>query len=242
MYPVLFGNQKLQLIQALLEVGDRKRASMLIDRMPANLPASFEAISKVMCSHLHQMIAPLYLPFSPRAKFGAGLQEFQGKALSYEWPSHVPVQTVSTFEDFLKGSNGVFPLLLALGPFIGRDPILQTKVARVVKAFIEKVRLSLTDSLNVLFSLIVEKREEHIVLDAHGRDGSCRWHVPSAIARPPAQQSRSGLAALGGRAAASLPHPLSPLFRVAHRRSRQQPRHGPCQGKHCQRHSQNPEV
>lgn len=67
-------NQKLNLCEALIHVGDWTTAQALINRLPENYVVSFQPIALAICSLLHTVIEPVY-----RTNFRIG--KIRGKPL-----------------------------------------------------------------------------------------------------------------------------------------------------------------
>ncbi|ELW68126.1 THO complex subunit 2 [Tupaia chinensis] len=120
-------NQKLGLLEALLQIGDWQHAQNIIDQLPPFYAASHKPIALALCKLIHVTIEPLYQRVGvPKGAKGSPVNALQNK--------RVPKQAES-FED-LRGD--LFNMFSYLGPHLSRDPILFAKVVRIGKSFMKE--------------------------------------------------------------------------------------------------------
>ncbi|CAK6441230.1 unnamed protein product [Pipistrellus nathusii] len=120
-------NQKLGLLEALLNIGDWQHAQNIMDQMPPYYAASHKLIALAICKLIHKTIEPLYRRVGvPKGAKGSPVNALQNK--------RAPKQAES-FEDL---RTDVFTMFCYLGPHLSRDPILFAKVVRIGKSFMKE--------------------------------------------------------------------------------------------------------
>ncbi|KAL7979484.1 hypothetical protein Chor_004642 [Crotalus horridus] len=142
-------NQKLGLLEAMLQIGDWQHAQSIMDQMPPFYATSHKSIAIALCQLLHVMIEPLYRRVGVlKGAKGTPVPPLQNK--------RAPKQ-VEHFEDLRKE---VFSMLCYLGPHLSHDPILFAKVLRLGKAFMKEYQLDGSkqedkEKLEILFSCLL---------------------------------------------------------------------------------------
>jgi THO complex subunit 2 len=118
----LLANQKLGLLEALLDVHEWKTSDVLLKRLFSYFPAQHPGISALLCQRIHYTIEPLYRPLS----------------INKETPKEYVKQTEPQATTMIELQHLIFPLLKCLGPYLHLDTILFFKVCRVLKNFFKK--------------------------------------------------------------------------------------------------------
>ncbi|KAJ8254926.1 hypothetical protein GJAV_G00198930 [Gymnothorax javanicus] len=122
-------NQKLGLLEALLQIGDWQHAQCIMEQMPAFYATSHKAIAVALCQLLHLTIEPLYR----RAGVPKGAK---GRVLKPLRNRRAP-RLAESFEELRRE---VFSMLAYLGPHLSHDPILFAKVVRLGKGFMRELQ------------------------------------------------------------------------------------------------------
>ncbi|KAM9470064.1 THO complex subunit 2 isoform 2-T2 [Clarias gariepinus] len=120
-------NQKLGLLEALLQIGDWQHAQCIMEQMPPFYATSHKSIAVALCQLLHIIVEPLYR----RAAVPKGAKGCISKLLKNS-------QAVPTVENFEELTKDVFTMLGYLGPHLSHDPILFAKVVRLGKSFMKE--------------------------------------------------------------------------------------------------------
>ncbi|KAI5104965.1 THO complex subunit 2 isoform X1 [Silurus meridionalis] len=120
-------NQKLGLLEALLQIGDWQHAQSIMEQMPPFYATSHKSIAVALCQLLHLIIEPLYR----RAGVPKGAKGCMKKLLRNKQAPPL----VETFEAL---SKDVFIMLGYLGPHLSHDPILFAKIVRLGKSFMKE--------------------------------------------------------------------------------------------------------
>ncbi|XP_015682264.1 THO complex subunit 2 [Protobothrops mucrosquamatus] len=142
-------NQKLGLLEAMLQIGDWQHAQSIMDQMPPFYATSHKSIAIALCQLLHVMIEPLYRRVGVlKGAKGTPVPPLQNK--------RAPKQ-VEHFEDLRKE---VFSMLCYLGPHLSHDPILFAKVLRLGKAFMKEYQIDGSkqedkEKVEILFSCLL---------------------------------------------------------------------------------------
>ncbi|XP_065124054.1 THO complex subunit 2 [Paramisgurnus dabryanus] len=120
-------NQKLGLLEALLQIGDWQHAQSIMDQMPAFYATSHKAIAIALCQLLHRTVEPLYRRAGmPKGAKGGLMAPLRNKQAP---------QPAESFDDL---SKDVFIMLCYLGPHLSHDPILFAKIVRLGKSFMKE--------------------------------------------------------------------------------------------------------
>ena len=171
-------NQKLGLLEGLLDQGDLENAERLFTRIAFMRPASHGKVAKGLCSHLTELFDPLYeqTPIAAmlrRAKPNAKAVKAEAQRLEKEKEKEEGDDAMATDEEASPWDtieNRAMPLMRYLGCHIGQDVKLFTKICRTVlhlfstekksgevderilKILMEMVRVSLMPGLTLITS------------------------------------------------------------------------------------------
>lgn len=115
-------NQKLNLCEALLNVGDWKTALLFIDRLPEQSVIAKEPVAKALANLIHYVIDPVYSKLKNR-KSRASLP-YQNEL------------SVSQADSVIGLSESAIPMAIKLGPALHHDPILMYKLIRIMNAML----------------------------------------------------------------------------------------------------------
>ena len=145
------GNQKLGFILALLKLGDWPNAQKLIQMLPEHFAISYPDIGDALSQLVHYLIGPLYKRMSTLPS-----------VLSARIPLHDGNFSFEPIEDMNEFRTRIMPMVLTFGPYLYRDPLLMTKLLRVIRSALQAnfddFRYEVINLLNVTilpsFSLI----------------------------------------------------------------------------------------
>ncbi|XP_031624361.1 THO complex subunit 2 isoform X2 [Contarinia nasturtii] len=120
-------NQKWNLCEALLTVGDWKTAQTLIDKLPEQSVIVKEPVAKALACLIHHVIDPVYMKMKNR----------QPRApIPYQNVLSVPKAT-----SILELRENAFAMATKLGPALHHDPILLYKLIRIMNAILTDMKV-----------------------------------------------------------------------------------------------------
>uniref|UniRef100_A0A1B6BZM5 THO complex subunit 2 n=4 Tax=Clastoptera arizonana TaxID=38151 RepID=A0A1B6BZM5_9HEMI len=124
-------NQKFNLCEALLTIGDWNNALCLCKKLPDHCAMEQPAVAIALCKLIHSLIEPIY-----RKNSGFG-PKIVGSPVPPPSSSLAPkpVTSISEFRDC------VIPMLFELGPSLHYDLVLVSKVIRLLKTNITKAKV-----------------------------------------------------------------------------------------------------
>ncbi|OTF82328.1 THO complex subunit 2-like protein, partial [Euroglyphus maynei] len=145
------GNQKLGFILALLKLGDWHNAQKLIQMLPENFAISYPDIGDALSRLIHYLIGPLYKRMSTLPTVLSTRIPLPDGNFSFE-----PIADMNEFR------TKIMPMIFTFGPYLYRDPLLMTKLLRVIRSALQinfdDFRYEVINVLNVTilpsFSLI----------------------------------------------------------------------------------------
>jgi len=115
-------NQKINICAHLLDIGDWDQAFLLARRLPEFYCFSHKRVATSACDLINHLIDPLYRecalpkPLNTRIK-----------------PSTTRSSAVTQVSTISELQTHVFPMLIALGPFLSVDTLLLTKIIRLLR-------------------------------------------------------------------------------------------------------------
>lgn len=124
-------NQKFNLCEALLSVGDWKTAQLLIDRLPEHSVVTKEPVAKGLANLIHYVIDPIY----------SKLKNRQSRAT-------LPYQnelSIAKADSVLELLESAIPMAIKLGPALHHDPILMYKLIRIMNSMLTDMNVDATN-------------------------------------------------------------------------------------------------
>ncbi|XP_076310399.1 THO complex subunit 2-like protein isoform X2 [Tachypleus tridentatus] len=118
-------NQKLGLCSSLLDIGDWKHASAIMERLPELFTVSHPSIHSRLAKLISAVVELLY-------RRSCRLPSCLGQVSQ---PEGMNVKTVSSFVEF---HDHAIPMILSLGPYLHTDPVLMAKIVRICKAYLNQ--------------------------------------------------------------------------------------------------------
>lgn len=145
------GNQKLGFILALLKLGDWPNAQRLMQMLPEYFAISYPDIGDALSQLIHYLIGPLYKRMSTLPSILSTRIHLPDGNYSFE-----PIENMNEFR------TKIMPMILTFGPYLYRDPMLMTKLLRIIRSALQAnfndFRYEIINLLNVTilpsFSLI----------------------------------------------------------------------------------------
>lgn len=116
-------NQKAQLCEALLFVGDWHTARTLLRKLPRQSMLVNDAVSRALCTLIHRTIAPVY------ASRCAAFHTHRERA-AHPFAAIALVRPARTLAELL---DGAFEMATELGPSLYVDPVLLYKLVRLIR-------------------------------------------------------------------------------------------------------------
>lgn len=128
-------NQKWNLCEALLYVGDWSTAQQLIEKLPKQSVMVKERVAKSLCDLIHRVIEPIYaskcgMPSNKKERTYNG---FMMKMLTPQAQTLIDLQKYA------------FPMATHLGPSLYIDPVLLYKLIRLIRVILTEMNTDLTN-------------------------------------------------------------------------------------------------
>lgn len=120
-------NQKWNLCEALLSVGDWNISQALIDKLPRQSVIVKEPVAKALANLVHHVIDPVYMKLKNRKP---------RTPLPYE-----NLRTVPKASEMANLREYAFPMAIKLGPALYHDPILLYKLIRIMHAILTEMKV-----------------------------------------------------------------------------------------------------
>ncbi|KAL3879965.1 hypothetical protein ACJMK2_032241 [Sinanodonta woodiana] len=122
-------NQKLGLVEALLNIGAWEKAKSIMDRLPEFFAVAHRPVATSLCALIHTIIDPLY-------RENSGLTPAIHKVkINEQNNTGASIERVSNFRELY---HRIIPMAMYLGPYTFCDPILLVKFIRLGKSFMTK--------------------------------------------------------------------------------------------------------
>lgn len=121
-------NQKWNLCEALLSVGDWNTALALIDKLPEQSIIVKEPVGRALANLIHHVIDPIYSSLKNRKSRTSFLFE--------------NCLTTPQAHSFIELRAFAFPMAIKLGPSLYMDPILLYKFVRLMHAILSEMQVS----------------------------------------------------------------------------------------------------
>lgn len=126
-------NQKWNLCEALLSVGDWKTAQKLIEKLPKQSVLVKERVAKALCELIHHVIDPVYTE-----KCASKNRKTNSTLLA----NKLATQQASELEDLRANA---FPMAIQLGPSLYIDPVLLYKLIRLIRVILSDTNVDLNN-------------------------------------------------------------------------------------------------
>lgn len=126
-------NQKWNLCEALLFVGDWATAQKVLDKLPRQSVLVNEPVSQALCDLIHRIIEPVYAQkcanFHKPPRATATPNHFAGS---------MQMTPALSMSDLRKGA---FAMATALGPSLYIDPVLMHKLIRLIRVILAELNI-----------------------------------------------------------------------------------------------------
>lgn len=120
-------NQKWNLCEALLFVGDWTTAQKVLDKLPRQSVLVNEPVSQALCNLIHRIIEPVY------AQKCANFHRPATTTPNFFVGSSMQMTPALSVADLRKGA---FAMATALGPSLHIDPVLMHKLIRLIRVIL----------------------------------------------------------------------------------------------------------
>ncbi|XP_060572351.1 THO complex subunit 2-like isoform X2 [Ruditapes philippinarum] len=121
-------NQKLGLVEALLNIGAWEKSKSILDRLPEFFGTTYKPVAAALCALIHTVMDPVYRKNSGMSTKIVAKWVKPGKLGS-------EVQLATTFKEVY---TLVYPMVTYLGPYAACDPVLLAKLIRLGKFYMNK--------------------------------------------------------------------------------------------------------
>lgn len=118
-------NQKWNLCEALLSVGDWTTAQLMLDKLPEHSVIVKEPVAKALANLVHHVIDPIYVDLRKRT---------MRAPLPYH--NHLAVPPAQSALELV---DHAFPMAIKLGPSLQYDQVLLYKLVRVMHSILTKM-------------------------------------------------------------------------------------------------------
>lgn len=122
-------NQKWNLCEALLCVGDWTTAQKMLDKLPKQSMLVNEPVSKALCNLIHRIIEPVYA-------LKCAIFHKPNRVAVAPFSGNKHIATCLSLQDL---RNGAFVMATALGPSLYIDPVLLHKLIRIIRVILEEL-------------------------------------------------------------------------------------------------------
>lgn len=124
-------NQKWNLCEALLFVGDWTTAQKLIEKLPKQSVLVKERVAKALCALIHRVIDPVYIE-------KCSGKNYQSNLLL----NKLAAPQANTLEEL---RDNAFPMAIQLGPALYIDPVLLYKLIRLIRVILTDTNVDLNN-------------------------------------------------------------------------------------------------
>lgn len=153
-YTLEIDNQKINLCASLIHIGDWENALLIARRLPEFYCFSNHKVASSACDLISYLIHPIYREYGLPRPLNSRIKQIAVR-------KHLPEQ-ITTVLDF---QTKIFPMLSSLGPFLGVDTLLLTKVIRLLRQILltKNGDQNLIESEDPLYYQILDIIDESIL-------------------------------------------------------------------------------
>uniref|UniRef100_A0A6B2KWN0 THO complex subunit 2 n=1 Tax=Arcella intermedia TaxID=1963864 RepID=A0A6B2KWN0_9EUKA len=122
------GNQKICLVEALLDAGDWNNAQICLKSVYWPIcPGVYPPLANALCKRINYLITPLYTPIAPLALSPITVPNTEC-TVSYTDPP------ISSYSEII---SVIFPICYHVGPYLHRDTLLFCKLTRLLAEYMK---------------------------------------------------------------------------------------------------------